>query len=67
MLSKVRKKNAREKENNRRAVALANSMILSGQTWTAIAAALNVFGFHTRRGKEFHPVQMQRVVALFDQ
>lgn len=61
----VRQQNAREDENNIRAAALSNSMRVSGQTWTAIALALNVYGFRTRRGKEFRPVQVQRVVALF--
>jgi DNA invertase Pin-like site-specific DNA recombinase len=63
---RVRQRNARADENNRRAAALANSMRASGQTWTAIANSLNGAGFRTRRGKEFRPVQVQRVVALFD-
>lgn len=63
--SEVRQRNARADENNVRAAALANSMRTSGQTWTAIAIALNGYGFRTRRGKEFSPVQVQRVVALF--
>ncbi len=62
---RVRKRNARADENNRRAAALANSMRASGQTWTAIANSLNGAGFRTRRGGEFRPVQVQRVVALF--
>lgn len=61
----VRQRNARADENNRRAAALANSMRASGQTWTAIADALNRAGFRTRRGGEFRTVQVQRVVALF--
>ena len=64
--SEVRQRNARADENNRRAAALANSMRASGQTWTAIANALNDYGFRTRRGKEFRPVQVQRVVDLFN-
>ena len=61
----VRQRNARADENNRRAAALANSMRQAGQSWTAIATALNDYGFRTRRGKEFRPVQVQRVVTLF--
>ena len=60
----VRKQNARADENNIRAAALANSMRTSGQTWTAIAVALNAYGFLTRRGKQFQAVQVQREVAL---
>lgn len=62
---RVRQRNARADENNRRVAALANSMRASGQTWTAIASALNGAGFRTRRGGEFRPVQVQLVVALF--
>ncbi len=62
----VRRQNARADENNIRAAALANSMRISGQTWTAIANALNSYGFRTRRDKEFQAVQVQRVVNLFD-
>ncbi len=61
----VRQQNARSDEHNRRAAALASAMRAAGQSWTAIAAALNDYGFRTRRGKEFRPVQVQRVVALF--
>lgn len=61
----VRQSNARSDENNRRAAALASSMRASGQSWTDIANALNGAGFRTRRGGEFRPVQVQRVVALF--
>lgn len=61
---RVRQRNARVEENNRRAAALANSMRLAEQTWTAIANALNGAGFRTRRGKGFRPVQVQGVVVL---
>ena len=40
-------------------------MRVSGHGWTAIAAALNDYGFRTRRGGEFRPEQAKRVVALF--
>lgn len=61
----VRRQNARADENNIRAAALANSMRVSGRTWTAIANALNEFGFRTRRDKEFQAIQVQRVIKLF--
>lgn len=56
---------ARTRTTAGRQRALANAMRASGQTWTAIATALNGAGFRTRRGKGFRPVQVQRVVALF--
>jgi hypothetical protein len=62
---RVRKLNARADENNRRAAALATFMRAYGQSWTAIAIALNGAGFRTRLGKEFRPVQVQCVLALF--
>ena len=61
----VRQSNARADENNRRAAALAGARRAGGQSWTVIAIAMNGYGFRTRRGKEFRPVQVQRVVALF--
>jgi DNA invertase Pin-like site-specific DNA recombinase len=62
----VRQRNAREHENNRRAAALASAMRQAGRSWTAIAEELNGAGFRTRRGGLFQPVQVQRVVALFN-
>ncbi|WP_373515349.1 hypothetical protein [Persicitalea sp.] len=61
----ARRQNARQDENNIRAAALANSIRISGQTWAAIAIALNSYGFLTRRGKQFQAVQVQRVAELF--
>jgi DNA invertase Pin-like site-specific DNA recombinase len=61
----VRRHNARTDKNNVRAAALAKSLRDAGQSWSAIAAALNANGFLTRRGKEFHVMQVQRVVKLF--
>ena len=60
----IRRQNARQDENNIRATALANSMLVSGQTLIVIAIALNAYGFRTRGGKVFRPVEVQREVAL---
>lgn len=61
----VRQYNARAHENNRRAVALAKSLRGAGQSWSDVARALNEYGFHTRRGKSFQAVQVQRILELY--
>lgn len=61
----VRKQNAREHENNRRAAAFAKSLRGTGESWSGIAATLNEHGFRTRRGKQFQAVQVQRIIELF--
>lgn len=60
----VRQQNARQDPNNRRALALAQSMRQTGQPWTTIAKTLNDHGFRTRRGKLFQAVQVQRLLKL---
>jgi len=60
---RVRQRNARADENNRRAAALANSMRVSGQTWTTIVNALNRPEFRAGRSGDFRHVQ--RVMAPF--
>ncbi len=61
----VRQQNARDHENNRRAVALAISLRESNRSWSEVARMLNEHGFLTRRGKQFQAVQVQRIIALF--
>lgn len=63
----VRQQNARSHENNWRAVALAKSLRGAGQTWSEVARMLNEHGFRTRRGKAFQAVQVQRIVALYQE
>ncbi len=60
----VRQLNARQHLNNRRALALAQSMRQVAQSWTTIANTLNEHGFRTRRGKLFQAVQVQRLLKL---
>ncbi|WP_138994231.1 recombinase family protein [Larkinella sp. C7] len=62
----VRQQNARMDPNNRRALALTQSMRQAGQSWTTIANTLNKHGFRTRRGKLFQAVQVQRILKLLE-
>lgn len=59
----VRKENAANNENNRRAAAFAASLRSAGLRWSAIADKLNEAGFKTSKGKAFQAVQVQRLVA----
>ena len=45
--------------------APADCMRAYGQSGTAIANAMNVYGFRTLRCKELKTVEVQRVVALY--
>jgi DNA invertase Pin-like site-specific DNA recombinase len=57
----VTRDRARENENNRRAAALITLYRQQGLTWSDIAAMLNKAGFRTARGKQFFPMQVQRI------
>ena len=61
----VRRQNARSHINNRRAAALAKALRGAGQSWSEVARMLNENGFHTRRGKSFQAVQVQRLLTLY--
>ena len=61
----IRRQNARDHENNRRAAAFARSLRAAGESWSGIAAVLNEYGFRTRRGNKFQAVQVQRIITLF--
>ena len=61
----IRRQNARNHANNRRAAALAKSLRGAGQSWSEVARMLNENGFYTRRGKSFQAVQVQRLLALY--
>lgn len=56
-----RSQNALNNENNRKATALIASMRNQGATFYHITKELNKAGFKTRRGKEFHQVQVKRL------
>ncbi len=55
----VRKQNALQNENNRKAGALIVSMKQSGKTFAQITRELNELGFKTRTGKTFQQNQVQ--------
>jgi DNA invertase Pin-like site-specific DNA recombinase len=55
--------NARNNVNNRQAAQLALLLQATGITLRAIADQLNQSGYRTRRGKSFHPMGVQRLLA----
>lgn len=55
----VRKQNALQNENNRKATALIISMRESGKAFAQITRELNDLGFKTRTGKAFQQNQVQ--------
>jgi DNA invertase Pin-like site-specific DNA recombinase len=55
--------NAQDHLHNRQAAQLANLLRASGVSLRAIATQLNQSGYHTRRGKAFHPMGVQRLLA----
>jgi len=59
----VRKINACENENNRKAFALINVLRNSGISYNKIAAQLNNTGFKTSTGKQFYAMSVKQ---LFD-
>lgn len=56
---KVRKQNAIENDNNRKAGALIVSLRSGGQTFYQITKKINELGFTTRTGKKFQQNQVQ--------
>jgi DNA invertase Pin-like site-specific DNA recombinase len=62
---KVRKENAFNDENNRKAGALIISLRQSKITWKEIAQKLNQNGFKTRRGCDFTQTQAQRLYERY--
>lgn len=59
----IRKKNATDNENNKKASAFIKSMRKDGSSFLFISKVLNENGFRTRREKQFTPMQVKR---LFD-
>ena len=57
----VIKEMAADNENSRRAAVVVDMLKASGKTLTQIADQLNRAGFRTPRGREFHPMQVQRL------
>jgi len=59
--TEVRKKNAKNNVNNRRATGYICSLRKQGYTYDRIAEHLNSEGFTTSRGKQFKPTTVQRL------
>lgn len=62
----TRKKEAQENENNRKAHKLATLLRAQGKTYTGIARELNESGYRTPTGKFWQTVQIQRLMALYN-
>ena len=59
----ARQANAQANVRNRQAAQLATLLKANGATLRAIADQLNQSGYCTRRGKAFHPMGVQRLLA----
>jgi len=59
----VRQQNAQQHLANRQAAQLATLLHATGLSLRAIARRLNESGYRTRRGKAFHPMGVQRLLA----
>ena len=59
----ARQANAQANVHNRQATQLATLLQATGATLRAIADRLNQSGYCTRRGKAFHPMGVQRLLA----
>ncbi|NVO85433.1 recombinase family protein [Hymenobacter terrestris] len=59
----ARQANARANVHNRQAAQLATLLQATGKSLRAIAEQLNQSGYSTRRGKAFHPMGVQRLLA----
>ena len=59
----ARQANAQTNVNNRQAAQLATLRRATGANLRAIAEQLNRSGCCTRRGKAFHPMGVQRLLA----
>lgn len=59
----VREYNALSNVNNRQAMQLAVLLQANGASLQVIAQQLNQSGYTTRRGKAFHPMGIQRLLA----
>lgn len=60
----LRTAKARNNENNRKAYALAKELKKQSVSLNSIAKELNSYGYRTSRGKLFHAVQIQRLLAM---
>lgn len=61
-----RRKDAQLNENNRKAYKLALSLMMQHKTHTEIAKELNDGDYKTSNGKQWHTIQVQRLIALYE-
>lgn len=61
----TRRSDAQLNENNRRAHKLVSLLRTMGKTPTEIARDLNESGYKTSNGKQWHTIQVQRLIALY--
>jgi len=61
-----RRKDAQLNENNRKAYKLAQSLMMQHKTHIEIAKELNDGGYKTSNGKQWHTIQVQRLIALYE-
>jgi len=60
-----RRNDARLNENNRKAYKLVMSLLAQNRSFANIVEELNDGGYQTSNGKEWHTVQVQRLIALY--
>lgn len=61
-----RRKDAQLNNNNRKAYKLASLLMAQGKTLTEVSRELNENGYKTPNGKLWQTVQVQRLMALYD-
>ena len=61
-----RRKDAQLNEYNRKAYKLAQSLMMQHKTHTEIAKELNDGGYKTSNGKQWHTIQVKRLIALYE-
>lgn len=60
-----RRNDARLNENNRKAYKLVVSLLVQDKSYAEIVNELNDGGYKTANGKRWHTVQVQRLIALY--
>ena len=62
-----RRNDARLNENNRKAHKLVVSLLAQSKSYAEIVTELNDGGYKTANGKQWHTVQVQRLIALYQE
>ena len=61
----TRRTDAQLNENNRKAYKLSSLLLEQGKSYTEISRELNGSGYKTSGGKQWHTIQVQRLIALY--